>query len=141
MRLVALEHGRDWEPISELRSDGMVFSVAKGAKPLGRIVGDSLIDANGRAQMACAAGGQLVLEGRPVPAGYGPNDELVFQDDGTRIFVADDGTVFMDRMGQSFFGPQGRASGRGVARVEGARGPARRTGALLVLLSLAGPPR
>jgi hypothetical protein len=139
MRLVALEHGRDWEPMSELRSDGMVFFVAKGAKPLGRIVGDSLVDANGRAQMACAAGGRLMLEGRLVAAGYGPNDELIFHDDGTRIFVADDGTVFMETRGQAIFGPQGRA--RGVARVEGARGPARRTGALLVLLSLAGPPR
>lgn len=140
MRLLALEHGREWEPVSELHSDGMMFFVAKsGRPPLGRVVGDSLVDASGRPQIACAAGGRLMFQGRVVAAGYGPNDELVFQDDGTRIFVGDDGTVFMESRGKPILGPPG--SGRGVVRIEGARGPARRTGALLVLLSLGGPPR
>lgn len=88
--------------------------------------------------------GQLRCQNRQVSMGPGPGafysdrGELVFPHEAV-IFVADDGTVFMTMGNRRVFGPNGSGAD-GVARVMGPVSTARHTAALLVFLSLGGPP-
>lgn len=135
LALNALEHGREWEPIVVLREDGAIFHLgSKSDVPVAKLADDVVATKKGR--FACAQDRTLVLDGHASNAGFTPNDELVLRDDGTRIFVADDGTVSMWRRGKYVFGPPG--SGGASARVEGPVKRARRTAALLVLVGIAG---
>jgi hypothetical protein len=141
LELQALEHGREWEPITRLAADG-TFSNKRG--PLGRIDG---------AAMTFSVAGTVFLQGRctgrdaEITSPVSPTlRTLVHYDErdafnevngwGARIFIADDGTVEMKlRAGQSVFGRPG--SGGGAVRVVGDVRAARRTAALLVFTSAA----
>jgi hypothetical protein len=138
LELQALEHGREWEPLSNLLGDG---TITNGRGPIGRIAND---------QMALGKdGGPVLLEGKcagrdvemttPLSpafharATYTPRGELTeVSGFGATIFVADDGLVEarMGHGGKAWFGRPG--SGGGVIRVVGNVKRARRTAALLV---------
>lgn len=132
MVLEALEHGAEWEPISAIEADGTVVHVAKGRRPIGRLEHDQLI-VKGKTAITCE-GRKLVVPQLAAAGGY--DAEGAFVEKGVRILVTDDGTVVMTDHGKPVFGP----GAQGHARVRGATGGARRTAALLVLLSLGGPP-
>lgn len=133
MVLEALEHGAEWEPISAIEADGTIVHLAKGRRPMGRLENDRLVGA-GKTVLTCDADRHLSMPGLAGSAGY--DAEGAFVEKETRILVTDDGTVVMTSHGAAVFGPDGK----GHARVRGATGGARRTAALLVLLSLGGPP-
>ena len=141
LELQALEHGREWEPITRLAADG---TVSNRRGPLGRIDG---------AAATFNVGGTVWLQGRcaardaeltsPVSPAlkmrvrYDERDAFNEVDGwGARIYVADDGTVEMKlRADQPVFGRPG--SGGGAVRVVGDVRAARRTAALLVFTTVA----
>jgi hypothetical protein len=141
LELQALEHGREWEPITRLAADG---TVSNKRGPLGRIDG---------ATATFSVGGAVWLQGRctgrdaemtsPVsPAlkmrvSYDERGAFNEVDGwGAWIYVADDGTVEMKmRADQPVFGRPG--SGGGAVRVVGDVRAARRTAALLVFTTVA----
>lgn len=133
MVLEALEHGAEWEPISAIEADGSVVHLAKGRRAMGRLEGDRFVA--GKSTLTCDAERRLSVPGLSAAGGY--DAEGAFVEKGVRILVTDDGTVLMTHHGKTVFGP---GDGQGHARVRGAHGGGRRTAALLVLLSLGGPP-
>ena len=138
LELQALEHGREWEPVSHLLADGTVTN-ARG--PFGRIATDHMTIGKD--------GGPVLLEGKcagrdvemtsplmpnfRARATYTERGELTeVSGFDARIFVADDGLVEarLGHRGAAWFGRPG--SGGGVIRVVGDVKRARRTAALLV---------
>ena len=134
LELQALEHGAEWEPMSAVEADGQIVHLAKGRRPMARLDGDRLVGGFGKVAASCNERLEIVLDGKVSGAHY--DAEGAFVERGIRIFVADDGVVHMTSHGTKVFGP----GGKGQARVQGAVAEARRTAALLVLLSLGGPP-
>jgi hypothetical protein len=141
LHLQALEHGREWEPISTLNVDG---TIANRRGTLGRIAAD---------HFTIGTDPTPVLEGQcrdrdveitsPLSSGlkmlarYTDGDELVeLTGHRAHVRVGDDGLVdaTLDG-GRRLFGPPG--SGGGVVRVVGDLRRARRTAALLVFVSVA----
>ncbi len=138
LELQALEHGREWEPVTRLAADG---TVSNRLGPLGRIDG---------ASATFRIGGTVWLEGRctgrsaemtsPIATAmkmgitYDERDALNEVGGwGARIYIADDGTVEMRmRRDQPVFG-----SRAGAVRVVGDVRAARRTAALLVIATVA----
>ncbi|MBK7402498.1 MAG: hypothetical protein IPJ34_41275 [Myxococcales bacterium] len=134
LRLDALEHGSEWEPMSAVEADGQIVHLAKGRRPMGRLVNDQLLAASGKVIGACNDHHEIVFDGTTSKARF--DAEGAFVENEVRILVADDGVVHMTSRGKTIFGP----GGKGQARVVGPVSEARRTAALLVLLSLGGPP-
>lgn len=134
LRLDALEHGSEWEPISAVEPDGQIVHLAKGRRPMGHLANDQLVATSGKVIGACNDHHEFTFQGTASKAHF--DAEGAFVEDEVRIFVADDGTVHMTTHGKTVFGPEGK----GHARVVGPVSEARRTAALLVLLSLGGPP-
>ena len=141
LELQALEHGREWEPVSRLAADGTI-SNPRGT--IGRISGDTLTI--GAGQVIFLAGqctGRRATVGSPLsPAlkmvvSYDERD--VFNEvggSGARITVADDGAVEMQiGTGHPVLGRAG--SGGGAVRVVGDVRVARRTAELLVFTTVA----
>jgi hypothetical protein len=130
LRLEALEHKTEWEPLVVLEADGSVQHL-KTKKTFAKVTpdrvhfpGDDLI---------CNANRSITTTGGPSDMHYDGSDALVESD--IRIFVRDDGEVEMTSHGKAIFGP----TGSGRARVVGDIATARRTAEVLVLLALAGP--
>lgn len=134
LRLDALEHGNEWEPMSAVEADGQIVHLAKGRRPMGRLVNDQLLAASGKVVGACNDHHEIVFDGTTSKAHF--DAEGAFVEDKVRILVTDDGVVHMTSRGKTIFG----SGGKGQARVVGPVSEARRTAALLVLLSLGGPP-
>jgi hypothetical protein len=141
LELQALEHGREWEPVSRLAADG---TISNRGGTLGRISGDTLTMGVGQAVVLsgrCTGRGATL--GSPLSAAvkmvvsYDASDAFnEVGGAGARITVADDGTVEMKlRAGQPVFGRPG--SGGGGVRVVGDVRAARRTAALLVFTTAA----
>ncbi len=138
LELQALEHGREWEPLSKLLADG---TITNGRGPIGRIARDHMTlgkDAGPVLLEGTCAGRDVEMTTPFSPnfharATYTARGELtkVSGFDAT-IFVADDGLVEarMGHGGKAWFGRPG--SGGGVIRVVGDVKRARRTAALLV---------
>ena len=141
LELQALEHGREWEPVSRLAADG---TISNRVGTLGRISGDTLTMG---ADQAVVLSGQCTGRGATLGSPLSPALKMVVRYDerdafnevggaGARITVADDGTVEMKlRAGQPMFGRPG--SGGGAVRVVGDVRAARRTAALLVFTTVA----
>ncbi len=135
LRLEALEHGAEWEPMSAVEADGQIVHLAKGRRPMGRLAHDQLLSTSGQVVGACNGQYELVFQGAPSSARF--DAEGAFVEGEVRIAVTDDGVVHMTSHGKAIFGP----GGKGQARVVGPVSEAKRTAALLVLLSLGGPPK
>ena len=141
LTLQALEHGREWEPISSLLADG---TVTNGRGHVGRIARDHMTlgkDAGPILLEIKCAGRDVEMTSPLSPnlhsrATYTARGELteVSGFDAT-IFVADDGLVEA-RMGRGRTAWFGRPGGGGV-RVVGDVKRARRTAALLVYATVA----
>jgi hypothetical protein len=137
----ALEHGREWEPVSRLAADGTI-SNRRGM--IGRVSGDTLTVGTGP---VLAFSGQCTGRSATLVTPLNPAMKMMVRYDerdvfnevggwGTRIAVADDGTVEMQmRAGQPVFGRPG--SGGGAVRIVGDVRGARRTAALLVFTTVA----
>jgi hypothetical protein len=141
LQLQALEHGREWEPISTLNVDG---TIANRRGTLGRLAAD---------HFTIGTGPTPILEGRcrvrevEITSPLSPrftmlarhtDDDALVELSGHRahVRVGDDGLVdaTLDG-GRRIFGPPG--GGGGVVRVIGDLRRARRTAALLVFVSAA----
>jgi len=120
--------------MSVLEADGQLVHLGKGRRPMGRIDRDRVRVGAGEVAFSCNSKLEIVMDGKASDAHYDAAGALVEKD--VRIFVADDGLVHMTSHGTQVFGP----GGKGQARVVGPVVEARRTAALLVLLSLGGPP-
>jgi hypothetical protein len=141
LEVQALEHGREWEPITRLAADGTV-SNRRGR--LGRIdAASATFSARGAVWLEARCDGRSAELTSPLNpaltmrATYDARD--AFNESGglgARIYVADDGTVEMKvRADQTMFGRPG--SGGGAVRVVGDVRTARRTAALLVFTTVA----
>jgi hypothetical protein len=128
LRLVALEHGKEWEPQVILEDDGSVHNPRSPA--FARIDHDRAETSTGTLQ--CDADKSVRL-GAKAGLRYDATDALVSED--IRIYVADDGEVEVKSGSKVLIGK----GGGGRARVVGDVKLARRTAEILVLLSLAGP--
>jgi hypothetical protein len=122
LRLLVLEHGREWEPIAALQADGVVLRAKGGA--MGRIANDQVTDMSGQPVFTCV-GSELRVPGQTPTARFEPNGDLV--DKVIRIHVEPTGEIFMVTGGHP---PQS------MGRVEGPQ-QSPRTAAVLVLLTLA----
>ena len=141
LELQALEHGREWEPVSRLAADG---TLSNRLGTIGRISGDTLTIGAGQ---AIALSGQCTGRRATLGSPVAPALKMVVSYDerdafnevggsGARITVADDGVVEMQlRAGQPVFGRAG--AGGGAIRVVGDVQAARRTAALLVFTTVA----
>jgi hypothetical protein len=141
LEVQALEHGREWEPVSRLAADGTI-SNRRGI--IGRISGDTLTVGTGHAM---AFSGQCSGRHATLASPLNPALKMMVSYDerdgfnevagwGARITVADDGAVEMQlRAGQPVFGRPG--SGGGAVRIVGDVRAARRTAALLVFTTVA----
>jgi hypothetical protein len=141
LELQALEHGREWEPITRLAADG---SVSNRRGPLGRIAGDgATFGAGDTVWLRARCVGRSAKLTSPInPAlvmvvSYDARDAFNEQAGwGARIYVADDGVVEMRARGdRPVFGRPG--SGGGTVRVVGDVRAARRTAELLVFATVA----
>lgn len=141
LQVQALEHGREWEPVSWLGADG---TISNRRGPIGRIAGDTLTIGAGQVILLS---GQCAGRRATVGSPLSPALKMVVSYDerdafnevggaGARITVGDDGVVEMQmRAGQPVFGRSG--SGGGAVRVVGDVRAARRTAALLVFTTVA----
>jgi hypothetical protein len=121
MRLVALEHGSEWEPIAEMQGDGAIYGLKNGQRKFaGRVSNDALLDAHDTPSLTCVHR-EVGLPGVTTKGHYDDHDAYV--DERTRIAIADDGTVSMN----------GKPGG---AKIEGPIAKTRRTAVLLVLAAL-----
>jgi hypothetical protein len=121
MRLVALEHGTEEEPVAEMQGDGSIYGLKKGTRKFaGRVLHDALLDAYDTPSLTCVHR-EVGLPGVTTKGHYDAQDAYV--DAGTRIAIADDGTVTLN----------GKSGG---VRVEGPIAKSRRTAILLVLAAL-----
>ena len=132
MQLLALEHGQEWEPMSALRSDGVVEQWVNKRAPAGqfRLEGDRLLAADGTLKLSCTSDGRVVTEGTTTVLHFDAGDALV-GDDGSRIFVSERGEVEVS------FGRGRRPRSEIPLRVTGVSATTRRTAALLVLATIA----
>jgi hypothetical protein len=127
MRLLALEHGREWEPVAVLAADGTITqSISKRASPSFRIEGERLVGSGGPS-MTCTADGVLHVEGTQMTMRFDGTGALT-DGGGMRIFVADDGTVDAALGGESRRMPW---------RVDGVTQATRRTAEVLVFAAVA----
>ena len=138
LELQALEHGREWEPVSHLLADG---TITNSLGRVGRIANDHMTLGKGAGAVlleGSCAGRDVEMttpfnpnfHGRATYTARGELTEVAGF--GATIFVADDGLVEA-RMGHghtAWFGRPG--SGGGVIRIVGDVKRARRTAALLV---------
>jgi len=124
MRLLALEHGTEWEPLAELRADGTL--VRSPSSVVGSITHDQLLDRAGKPFLWCASDRQIHVAGHGPMAHFDADDHLV-DADGSTLTIDDDGTVHWIRDGRDV------AAG---ARLEGGYRGARRTAAFVVLATL-----
>jgi hypothetical protein len=122
LRLLVLEHGREWEPIAALQADGVVLHAKGGA--VARIANDQVTGMQGQPMFQCV-NGELRVAGHPQAARFEPNGDLV--DPMMRIHVEPSGEVFMATGGHP---PQS------MGRVEGPQ-QSPRTAAVLLLVTLA----
>ena len=126
MRLLALEHRREWEPVSALAADGTISQrISKRASPTFRLQGDRLLAA-GAPSMTCTPDGVLHIDGMREVMRFDGQGALVTSD-GMRIFVADSGAVDFAMAGRSRAMPW---------RVEGVTPQTRRTAEILVLATV-----
>jgi len=123
MRLLVLEHGAEWEPTIELRADG---SLVRDNGVVGRIEADQVYGKDGRLKMTCAGRSISVGSGGQGVKATFDGDALV-DADGSRLFVDDQGGVHWMRGGKDILGE---------ARFDGRWRPARRTAAIVVLVTL-----
>ena len=141
LELQALEHGREWEPVSRLAADGTI-SNPRGT--IGRISGDTLTIGAGQVILLS---GQCTARSATLGSPLSPALKMVVSYDerdafnevggsGAQITVADDGAVEMKlHAGSALFGRPG--SGGGAVRVVGDVRVARRTAELLVFTTVA----
>jgi hypothetical protein len=123
MRLVALEHGAEWEPIAEMTGDGSIYSLKKGGRKFaGRVSNDALLDAHETPSLSCVHR-EVGLPGVTNKGHYDMDDTYV--DGPTRISIGDDGMVALN----------GRSDGH--VKIEGPLPKGRRTAVLLVIAALA----
>jgi hypothetical protein len=139
LELQALEHGREWEPMSRLAADG---TISNRVGTLGRIAGDTFMMGAGTVVISGTCADRRATLGSPLSpalkmvATYDARDVFIEEGGyGARIAVADDGIVEMTMHAQPVFGRPG--SGAGVVRVVGDVRAARRTAALLVFTTAA----
>ncbi len=121
MRLLALEHGAEWEPIAEMQGDGSIYSTKKERHFVGRVSNDAVLDAHDVPAMTCIHR-ELDIAGGPNKGHFDASDAYV--DARTRIEVADDGTVTFN------------GSTKKSVKVEGVVPKTRRTAVLLVIEAL-----
>ncbi|MGZ3453265.1 MAG: hypothetical protein ACXVEF_26920 [Polyangiales bacterium] len=131
LRLDALEHGSEWEPMVWMEADGSVHHT-KTNSAYARVAPDRVH--LGDEDLVCAADRTITATKGASGMRYDASDALFV--DPMRIFVRDDGEVEMSQGTAVIFG----AGGKGRARVVGDIRAARRTAELLVVLALAGPP-
>jgi len=124
MTLVALEHGREWEPIAALHTDG---TIVRERIVIATLTADRLVaKKTGETIMTCGADRRITIEGRSL-AHFDGNDRLI-DADGSQLFVDPDGAVhWIHKEGDLFDG----------ARFEGEFARARRSAAAVVLATLA----
>jgi hypothetical protein len=132
MRLLALEHGAEWELMSALAADGTITQTFnKRHPPSFRIERDRLVaGAGGAPSLTCDADGVLRMEGTKMTMRFDAQGALT---DGNhmRIYVADSGVV------EATLGGGEREGRRPGWRVEGVTPETRRTAELLVFASIA----
>lgn len=126
LRFEVLEHGTEWEPIVMLAADGSVTHVKKSA-PFAHIANDRVALKGG--ELSCDAQRVVHVAGTAGTGHYDAEDALIM--DPIRVVVRDDGRLEMT---------EGPKKGDFHARITGDYKNAKRTGALLMLLALAGPP-
>lgn len=121
LRFEALEHGKEWEPIVTLAADGAITHTQRGS--LGKLEADRVITKSG--ELRCDAERVVHMTGNEGIARYDDTDTLLV--DNLMITIRDDGEVVMALDGKP--GPRARIAGDLTAK---------RTGALLALMALAG---
>jgi len=120
MRLVALEHGSEWEPMAEMTGDGSIYVLKKGRKFFGRVSNDALMDAHETPTLSCVHR-EVGLPGVTNKGRYDDHD--AYADGPTTIAIADDGMVTMN------------GHGEGHVKIEGPM-TAKRTAVLLVIAAM-----
>ena len=123
MTLVALEHGREWEPIAELRADG---TIVRERNVIATLSADRLVKKTGETILTCGAGRRITIDGRSL-AHFDGNERMI-DADGSPLFVDPDGAVHWIRKDGDLFDG---------ARFEGGFARARRSAAAVVLATLA----
>ncbi|HEY2364779.1 MAG TPA: hypothetical protein VGH87_00290, partial [Polyangiaceae bacterium] len=121
MRLVALEHGTEWEPMAEMTGDGSIYVLKKEKKFFGRVSNDAMLDAHETPVLTCTHR-EVGLPGNAMKGKYDDHDAYV--DGPTMIVVADDGMVTMN------------GHGEGHVKIEGPLPKAKRTAVLLVMAAM-----
>jgi len=121
MRLVALEHGTEWEPMAEMTGDGSIYVLKKERKFFGRVSSDALMDAHETPTLTCVHR-EVGLPGVTNKGKYDEHDAYV--DGPNTISIADDGMVTMN------------GKGDGHVKIEGPIAKTRRTAILLVIAAL-----
>ena len=121
MRLVALEHGTEWEPMAEMTGDGSIYVLKKGRKFFGRVSNDAVMDAHETPTFTCVHR-EVGLPGVSNKGRYDDHDAYV--DGPTTIAIADDGMVTMNGQGE------------GKVKIEGPLPKAKRTAVLLVMAAM-----
>jgi hypothetical protein len=121
MRLVALEHGTEWEPMAEMTGDGSIYVLKKERKFFGRVSNDALMDAHETPTLTCTHR-EVGLPGNAMKGRYDDHDAYV--DGPTTIAIADDGMVTMN----------GRGDGK--VKIEGPLPKTKRTAVLLVIAAM-----
>jgi hypothetical protein len=89
MRLSALEHGREWEPVADLMADG---SVVQERAYTGLIRNDSVLDARGRVLLHCNGRTLIEASNGRVMGVFDANDDLIDARTGGRIATFRNGT-------------------------------------------------
>jgi hypothetical protein len=121
MRLVALEHGAEWEPMAEMTGDGSIYVLKKEKKFFGRVSNDAMLDAHETPVLTCTHR-EVGLPGNAMKGKYDDHDAYV--DGPTTISVGDDGMVTMN------------GHGEGHVKIEGPLPKAKRTAVLLVMAAM-----
>jgi len=129
MQLLALEHGREWEPVAALGPDGVIQQgiSKRGPAAVFRIAGDEVFDMSGVSKMRCERDRTLRFAGTNLAMRFDERDALVASD-GTRIYVRDSGEVEMALAGPTRVMPW---------RVAGISPGLRRSAELLVFATVA----
>ena len=122
LRFEALEHGKEWEPIVTLAADGAITHTKGGA--LGTLAGDRVTTKSGELRCDAERVVHMTGSGEGI-AHYDDTDTLLV--DNLMITIRDNGEVVMALDGKP--GPRARIAGDLTAK---------RTGALLALMALAG---
>ena len=123
MRLLALEHGREWEPMAELRADG---TIVREREVIATLSADRVVDRSGKTLLECTADRRLIADGRAL-AHFDADDRFI-DADGSQLYVSPDGSVHWTRKGGDLFRN---------ARFDGDFSRARRSAAAVVIATLA----